>query len=340
MMALTHAAICIAGTSLFIGEISPMGITLSIVGSQLPDLDTTKSMMGRMCYPIAAFIEQRYSHRTITHSLLATGAIALVSLPLAYYFSIKIWLCLPLGHLLSCFSDTFTKEGVGLFYPSPARAIYGNNPNFRLRTGSTIEYWILAGAIALSIWLINLQSSGGLMISFNHLLGVKDGIEQVYNRYGSDRHIWVNVKGNKVSDRSSIDSRFFLVAQEGTNFIIQDRDGIYKTDEQITVARITADTGRTATTRERSLTFNDDEIAPILQSLDDGSAIYLTGKLEIDEPEDITATGPPDEYPTFTRAGTSIALSYCPLEVAIELLRGQFAVGTLTARTITPAPNL
>jgi hypothetical protein len=150
----------------------------------------------------------------------------------------------------------------------------------------------------------------------------------------------VNVKGNKVSDRSSIDSRFFLVAQEGTNFIIQDRDGIYKTDDQITVARITADTGGTATTRERSLTFNDDEIAPILQSLDDGSAVYLTGKLEIDEPEDITATGPPDEYPTFTRAGTSIDLSYCPLEVAIELLRGQFAVGTLTARTITPAPKL
>jgi inner membrane protein len=150
MMALTHAALSVAGTTLLLGEITPLGLGLSIIGSQLPDLDTTKSMMGRICYPIASFVEQRYSHRTITHSLMASGIIALISLPIAYYYSVQLWLCLPLGHLLSCFSDTFTKEGVGLFYPSPARAIYGNNPNFRLRTGSTIEYWVLGLALLLS----------------------------------------------------------------------------------------------------------------------------------------------------------------------------------------------
>jgi len=54
-MALTHAALSVAGTTLLLGEITPLGLGLSIIGSQLPDLDTTKSMMGRICYPIAIF---------------------------------------------------------------------------------------------------------------------------------------------------------------------------------------------------------------------------------------------------------------------------------------------
>lgn len=339
MMALTHAALSVAGTTLLLGEITPLGLGLSIIGSQLPDLDTTKSMMGRICYPIASFIEQRYSHRTITHSLMATGIIALISAPIAYYLSLKLWLCLPLGHLLSCFSDTFTKEGVGLFYPSPVRAIYGNNPNFRLRTGSTIEYWVLGLALLLSIWSINLQSSGGLMLSFNQLLGVREGVEAAYNRYGADHHIWVNIQGNKVSDRAPINSRFFLIAQEGKDFIVQNNRGIYKTENQITISRITAETGKTATTREKVITFNDDEVTGILQALaDETSGIYLSGKLEIDEPDDILNTNPPDQYPILSKTGNLIDLSYCPIKKAIEVLSGQFAYGTLTARIITPAP--
>ncbi len=340
MMSITHAALSVAGTSLFLGETSSFSLVLSVLGSQLPDLDTTKSIMGRICYPIAHFIESRFSHRTITHSLLATGAIAIVSSPLAYYLGVKTWLVLPLAHLIACFSDTFTKEGVALFYPSLDRCIYGNNPNFRLRTGSTVEYWILAGAIALSIWLINLQSNGGIIISFNQVLGIRDGVTQVYNKYGGNHHIWVNIKGNRTSDRLPINQRYFLVGAEGEEFIVEDETSIYKTKEQIQAHHITATAGATARTEERSLTFNDDEITPILTDLagTNASAIYLSGTLEIDEPEDIITTSNPNEYPIFKKTDNSITLSYCPIEKAIALLTGQYGYGNLIARIISPKP--
>jgi inner membrane protein len=177
------------------------------------------------------------------------------------------------------------------------------------------------------------------MLSFNQLLGVKEGVEAAYNRYGADQHIWVNIQGNKISDRGSINSQFFLIAQEGKDFIVQNNRGIYKTEDQITISRITAETGKTASTREKVINFNDDEVTGILMAINDAtSGIYLTGKLEIDEPDDILALTPPDQYPILSKNGNLIDLSYCPIEKAIEVLSGQFAYGTLTARIITPAP--
>ena len=136
-----------------------------------------------------------------------------------------------------------------------------------------------------------------------------------------------------------INSRFFLIAQEGKDFIVQNNRGIYKTEDQITISRITAETGKTATTREKVINFNDDEVTGILEALaDETSGIYLSGKIEIDEPDDILNTNPPDQYPTLSKTGNLIDLSYCPIKKAIEVLSGQFAYGTLTARIITPAP--
>ena len=138
MMSVTHCAIAAAGISLVLGTASPLSLGLAILGSQLPDIDTTTSTIGKIFYPISSWIEDRFPHRSITHSLLATAAITAVSLGVNYFFlhgSIKAAIALPLGHLLACFSDTFTKQGVQLFYPEPVWAISVSNPRRRLKTG-------------------------------------------------------------------------------------------------------------------------------------------------------------------------------------------------------------
>ena len=146
MMAITHASIAAAGTSLILGTGQPLPLGLAILGSQLPDLDTTTSTIGKICFPISSWIEDRFPHRSITHSLLATAGIAAVSLGVNYFWlhgSLKAavpkatasLVALPLGHLLACFSDTFTKQGVQLFYPEPVWAISVSNPRRRLKTG-------------------------------------------------------------------------------------------------------------------------------------------------------------------------------------------------------------
>jgi LexA-binding, inner membrane-associated putative hydrolase len=63
-MSITHATIAVAGTSLILGTASPLPLALAILGSQLPDIDTTTSTIGQICYPIAQWIETRYPHCT------------------------------------------------------------------------------------------------------------------------------------------------------------------------------------------------------------------------------------------------------------------------------------
>jgi inner membrane protein len=109
MMALTHTVISCAGISLILTTNDPIHLALAIAGSQLPDLDTSTSTIGQILFPISNWIENRYPHRSITHSLIATLAIVILASPLYFYADWKTWLCLPLGHLISCFSDVFTK---------------------------------------------------------------------------------------------------------------------------------------------------------------------------------------------------------------------------------------
>ena len=156
MLAITHCALALAGTSLILGTADPLPLGLAILGSQLPDLDTTTSTIGKIFFPISSWIEDRFPHRTITHSLLATAAIAVVSLSVNYFWlqgDIKSAIALPLGHLLACFSDTFTKQGVQLFYPEPVWAVSVSNPRRRLKTGGAGELWVLGTAIRRSLAL-------------------------------------------------------------------------------------------------------------------------------------------------------------------------------------------
>lgn len=76
MLAITHAAIAAAGVSLLFSTADPLVLSLAVLGSQLPDLDTTTSVIGQVLYSVSRWIEDRFPHRSITHSLVATAAIA------------------------------------------------------------------------------------------------------------------------------------------------------------------------------------------------------------------------------------------------------------------------
>ena len=207
MLAITHAAIALSGTSLILSTGQPLPLGLAILGSQLPDLDTTTSTIGKIFFPISSWIEDRFPHRSITHSLLATAAIAVVSLLVNHFFllgDIKIAIALPLGHLLSCFSDTFTKQGVQLFYPNPAWAISVSNPRRRLKTGGAGELWVLAMAIALLTLGIYLANGGGITQKVSQNLGLRDGIVRVYNENASTNKVYAEIKGYWTSDPAGI----------------------------------------------------------------------------------------------------------------------------------------
>jgi inner membrane protein len=341
MMSLTHAAIAACGVSFALGDTSPMVMGLAILGSQLPDLDTSTSLIGQIAFPVSRWIEKRYPHRTITHSFLATGAIAVFSLPL-FYLGWKVWLSLWLGHLVACFSDTFTKKGVQLFYPAPAWCVCGRNPYKRLTTGGTGEYWVLAGAIGLLVLNLHLTTTGGLVRSASMALGVKEEVLQVYNQESSQKHVYARISGVWSHDRSKADGRYFIIGTEGNELIVTDWKGIYRTDRDIIASKISAEIGDASSTQVLTLTFSDVDPLPQLIKLQlehSGSVISLSGQLTIDMPEDVQIITQAHHFATLTKSGSTLNFTYHPLEQTILQLQGQFATGTLTAKLITPRPR-
>ena len=340
MMSVTHCTIAAAGTSLILGTAAPLPLGLAILGSQLPDLDTTTSTIGKIFFPLSSWIEDRFPHRSITHSLLATAGIAAVSLLVNHFWlhgDIRIALALPLGHLLSCFSDTFTKQGVQLFYPNPAWAISVSNPRRRLKTGGAGELWVLGISIALLCFGIYLANGGGLTQKVSQNLGLRDGIVRVYNENASTNKVYASITGYWTSDRTPADGKYLIIGNEGKEFVVSNGKGIYKTGEQIITSKVTTVVGEVARTEIRNLTFNDeDAIAPLqeLRTAYPNADLYLTGELTVDFPEDIKIPLEPNQMVTAQLVGSRVKFDYCSLERAIALLKEQYAVGTVEVRIL------
>ena len=115
----------------------PLFLFFTALFSVLPDVDHTKSPIGKVCYPIAKYLDRKFGHRTITHSLffyitgiLLTGLIERIVLEKSgIYTSIFIW---AYGsHLVF---DMMTKQGIPLFFPFKKNpCVIPGNPDYRFR---------------------------------------------------------------------------------------------------------------------------------------------------------------------------------------------------------------
>lgn len=334
MLAITHACIATAGASLLLGTAQPLPLALAVLGSQLPDIDTTTSIIGQVFYPISSWIEDRFPHRSVTHSLSATGALTVIALGIGVALgTVKPWLALPLGHVLSCFSDCFTRQGVQLFWPDPAWAISVSNPKRRIRTGGPGEYWVLSVAVALLLLGIWLAGTGGVTGQVNQSLGLRDGAVAMYNANAASAEVYAEITGVWADDRTRADGRYLILDAVGSEFVVTDGQGVYQTGKQLLVEKLTTATGAAMTRTTQTLTLNDEDVVSRLQALrmmQPSARIYLSGSITVDFPEDVRPTVLPRQLPAVTVVGESVELAYCDLEVAISVLRDQWATGVMT----------
>ncbi|MCG5062169.1 MAG: metal-dependent hydrolase [Limnoraphis sp. WC205] len=331
MMALTHCAISAAGVGFALSSTDPLVLGLAILGSQLPDLDTSTSLIGQVFFPISRWLEQKFPHRTLTHCFGATIAIAICSLPLKFHFGLKVWLALWLGHLISCFSDTFTKQGVQLFWPQPVWCVFGSNPHRRLTTGGTGEYWVLCLAVALCVANIQLSNAGGVVMVTANSLGLRGESVSVYNKNAATSEVWANVTGVFASDRTSASGRYFVIDAVGNEFVLMSTDGkIYQTGQDILAEKITTTTGKPQTTQLLTLTFNDENPLKQLSTIPPGKLTFVSGQLTLDFPEDI----PAEQTNVYQLSGSTIRFNYCSLNQVIQLLSDQYVIGSLSIKVI------
>ncbi|MEM9008478.1 MAG: metal-dependent hydrolase [Cyanobacteria bacterium P01_F01_bin.86] len=341
MMAITDVALHLrrgytnaaAGVSLLLSTADPLPLALAVLGSQLPDLDTTTSIIGQVLYPVSSWIEDRFPHRSVTHSLVATGAIAVIALPIGFYFgNWRAAAAVPLGHGLACFSDCFTRQGVQIFWPDPAWAISVSNPHRRLRTGGPGEYWVLAVAVALLLVGIHVAGGGGMSVAVGQSIGLRETAIATYNA-NPENAVYADIKGVWADDRSRADGEYLILKSAGTEFIVTDGSGIYHTGESMVVESLKARAGAVMQSRTETLSFADENPTERLQQIaiaNPGRRVYLSGTLTVDYPEGVMFQSPGRQYETAVLAGESLTLEMHPLEVVTLQLSDQWVIGSLT----------
>ena len=153
---------------------NPVAIVTTLVASILPDIDHTKSLIGKLFLPLSRFLNRRFGHRTITHSITFLGLLTLFVLFLERNFFPQnpittIFFISYTSHLLL---DMATIQGVPLFYPffrNPC--VLPGNPDLRFRTGNLrTESMIFCFFIFMGVFLQPLFKNG-FWTQYNRLFG-------------------------------------------------------------------------------------------------------------------------------------------------------------------------
>ncbi len=121
---------------------------VGIAVATLPDLDYSRSFIGRVFHPLSTFIESKVPHRTATHSFIAA---LLVSLFLGWLLSFSVgdsllkWMVIVFGGYMShIFLDWFTKKGCQSYWPAQGWCVMFNRRSWRIKTGSFGELFHVA----------------------------------------------------------------------------------------------------------------------------------------------------------------------------------------------------
>ncbi len=160
-------------------------LPIILIGSLLPDIDHTKSIIGKAFYPIAKAINRKYGHRTITHSLFVWIVLtALISaFQSAYFPTIKAAQVFGLAYGSHLIFDMMTIQGVPLFYPFKKNpCVLPGNPQMRLRTSSVRQETAVFCFFMVSAIFLQPLFANGFWTSYNSLFGTLKHIVSEYNK--------------------------------------------------------------------------------------------------------------------------------------------------------------
>jgi inner membrane protein len=117
----------------------PEYLSLCAFTSILPDIDHTKSPIGKLFYPLSRYLDRNFGHRTITHSLLCFTIllICISVIEKTYTHNSNYSLIFAFSYASHLIFDMMTKEGVPLLYPfNNNPCVIPGNPDRRLQSGN------------------------------------------------------------------------------------------------------------------------------------------------------------------------------------------------------------
>lgn len=234
-VAITGISLSFWDINIFSNEIY---LGVCIFSALLPDIDHTKSVIGKLFYPLAKYLDKNFGHRTLTHSLSFMVPIFVFLLFLELnilnpIFETKginyslIFLFAFLSHLIL---DMLTVQGIPLFYPFLKNpCVIPANPNLRFRSGN-----IKSETMAFMLFSFVLFSSYDLFTN---------GFWTTYNRsFGTVKHAFREFRDSENLVYCQFDYLFNGEKESGHGYIIDATEThieIYSTEDEYHKGKIT-----------------------------------------------------------------------------------------------------
>lgn len=341
MMSLTHMAFSTSVTALALCTYDPGLLIVSAIASQLPDLDTPNSRIGRILAPVSAIVS-KYGHRQITHSLLGTAIAWAIFLPLLYFGHLWYWSA-ALGYLSGWLLDAASKTGVPIFYPSPKRGVFPLDPEFRIRTGSTVERLFQAIVIAILVLVVSVNMSGGALASFSNLLGSSTGAVEAYHHHANEREVYAVVTGtHRITQEAFKEKRMKAIGTASESDIIaSDGQHLYRVgtgaDAQIRTTRVQVELGKAIAVRIQPVQIPDPTpLSELLGVM--GADSFATGELLTDEGALLSSQSDPRYFQAVAVQHTGGTVGKIILESAtkkdLRALPDIFVKGSVVVRSV------
>lgn len=210
---------------------NPYSIGLTVFASILPDIDHTKSIIGKIFFPLSKWLSVKYGHRTITHSLSFFLGITSIA-----FFSEKVFLNSTAYSLIFGFAlmshlvlDMLTVQGIPLFYPFARNpCVIPANPDLRIKSGNLksegIALFLFTG---MALFLQPLFSQG-FWTTYNNQF---DSIGHVFREFSSSEKALVINYDYLYYNQNKVGSGVLVNATQNELQLIEDNNLIHIKNE-------------------------------------------------------------------------------------------------------------
>ena len=208
-------------------------LPIIFIASLLPDIDHSKSLIGKVFLPISKILNKRYGHRTITHSLVAvivlTGFLSVIQN--ALFPSIKVYQVFGLAYSSHLLLDMITVQGIPLFYPFKKNAcVIPGRADLRFRSGNVQHEAIGLCMFGVSAVFMQPLFADGFWTSYNRLFGTMTHLVSEYHKSPDLLEISFQIQhGSTVSTKKgyciSASENKLTILDEQQQFMTYPQDG-------------------------------------------------------------------------------------------------------------------
>jgi len=299
-------------------------ILVSIIGSIIPDIDHPRSIIGKLFYPVSSFLEDKFGHRTITHSFIGWAiatvifAVLVLSgvgiLSFILHFDFDIWnlvirwiAAFSISYFSHLILDMFNRRGAQMFWPDPGRDVIPKDPKYRPPSGSKFEIVIFTVMVFL-MFLAFPVSKYGVSSSVHYLIATPSSAIEEFKLMKT--HAYIDFKGYFESTKQNVQGTAEILDTDHKKLVILFNGNVYTLNEEsadVVASKVRIKKTNTPIKIEQR-EFADKTRDELLAQIPDKALI--SGTINLPEGIDVTVPKPTGTYKTIDQKGSSLILSY------------------------------